>query len=284
MIYRIIQYIQPWEIDDLERQVNTMILSSYHINESKNIIWTVIMNTDIINWDDSKIKKDYFIDKLNYLNFIVNKYYIGDFKIDNKIKGCTDLRRLAKDYKQDYLIWLDSDLFFSYLTLPYLINASKVINEKAFMISPQIIKYWDDSWDILVHDKFIKESYLQRDTFDLNSLHELVLNNTCLIKSNIDIKFGGGWFNLFSKEFINAIPLPEELGSYSQDDTYYSLCGKKLGYKQYILDGVVVSEIGNSFLENKDYLKKQLIIKIKDKNKISNEQFYNIVKKFYESN
>ena len=36
MIYRIVEYIQPWEIDDLERQINQMILSTYQIkNDDK---------------------------------------------------------------------------------------------------------------------------------------------------------------------------------------------------------------------------------------------------------
>ncbi len=284
MINRIVQDKQPWEIDDIERQVNTMILGSYLIEDPRNIVWTIVMNTDVVDWEKSKIQENYFVDKLEYLNHIVNKYYTSDFKVDNSIKGCTDLRRSMIQTQQDYVIWLDSDLFFSYLTLPYLIKASKLLKTDRFIMSPQIIKYWDNSWDVLVHNKFLNEPYNQRDNFDLYSLNDLVVSNECNIKENFNIKFGGGWFNLIPNSLVKSIPLPYELGHYSPDDTYYSFCSIKLKVPQYILEGVVVSEIGNYFLHKKDYLKKQLVSKIQDKNKISDQQFHELIKKFYDSN
>lgn len=284
MVYRILQYIQPWEIDDLERQINVMILGSYYIENPKNVVWNVVMNTESVDWENSKIQESYFIEKLNYLSKIVDKYYTSEFEVNNSIKGCTDLRRSAMHTKQDYVIWLDSDLFFSYLTLPYLINASQSIKDDAFMISPEIIKYWDDTWDIIVHKKFLKEPHNHRDNFDLHSLNKIVTENEFSLSLNHNIKFGGGWFNLFSDQMVKSIPLPDEIGPYGPDDTFYSLCGSRKNIPQYILRGVVVSEIGNSFLEGKDYLKKQLTSKVKDKEKISSQDFYNLIKKFYESN
>jgi hypothetical protein len=261
-----------------------MILGSYLIEDPRNIVWTIVMNMEIIDWDNSKIPESYFVDKLKYLNHVVGKYYTADFKVDNSIKGAADLKRTTVHTNQDYVIFLDSDLFFSYVTLPHIINASKFVEQGKFIISPQIIKYWDDSWDVIVHDKFLKEPHNHRDNFDLHSLNELVTNNEYSLKSNFNIKFGAGWFNLLSDQLIKAVPIPEELGSYGPDDTYYAYCGMRLKVPQYILEGVVVSEIGNSFLENKDYLKKQLVSKITDKSKISDQEFNNLIRKFYESN
>jgi hypothetical protein len=284
MTYRILQYIQPWEIDDLERQIHTMILGSYYIKDPKKIIWTLNMNTDCIDWIESKLPESYFIDKLNYLSNLVHKYFTADFRIDNSIKGAMDIKRTALDSKQDFVIWLDSDIFFSYLTLPNIVSATELLNDEAYILTPQIIKYWDNSWDVIVHEKFLNYPYNHRDTFDLYSLNDLVTKNECSIKSNYNIKLGAGWFNLISDQVIKKIPFPTELGSYGPDDTYLALCATKLKIPQYILQGVVVSEIGNSFLEKKDYLKKQLKSKIQDKQKVSDQDFYNLVKKFYESN
>jgi hypothetical protein len=284
MTYRILQYIQPWEIDDLERQINVMILGSYYIKNPKDVIWKVVMNTEVADWEKSKIGESYFVEKFEYLSSIVSKYFTSEFSIDNQVKGCTDLRRSAVHTEQDYVIWLDSDLFFSYLTLPYLINASESIPDKVYMISPEIIKYWDNSWDIIVHNKFLNEPYNHRDYFDLHSLNKIVTENEFSLDKNYNIKFGGGWFNLFSNDMVKSLPIPEEIGAYGPDDTYYSLCGVRKRMPQYILRGVVVSEIGNSFLEKKGYLKNQMVSKIADKAKISDQEFHNIIKRFYESN
>ena len=284
MIYRIVQYIQPWEIDDLERQIHTNILGSYYINNPKDIIWTVVMNTDIVNWENSGIKMSYFENKLNYLRGLVNNYFTADFKIDNNIKGAASLRRSCENKDQDYVIWLDSDIYFSKFTLPLLIASTKSINTEVFMISPEIIKYWDNSWDCLVHEKFLNEPYNHRDTFDLYSIDDIVSKNDIRLSINDTIKFGAGWFSLFSSAMIKKLHLPEKLGDYGPDDTYYSLCGNKLNIPQYVLRGVFVSEIGNKYLNNKDYIKNELDIIIKDKQKISDSDFYTLIKNFYESN
>jgi hypothetical protein len=279
-IYRIIQYIQPWEIDDLSRQIHDMILASYHIPEDVTIIWDVTMNTDIVDWGTSKLPIEYFIDKFNYLKTIVGYYYQAEFNIDNDIKGCTDKRRNIVNTVQDYVIWLDSDIYFSKLNLPYLINATQHIDDELYMISPQIIKYWDSSWDCLVNQKFINEPFNHRDYFDLYSL-DSISNNEITIKQNSHIKFGGGWFNLFTNKIFEHIIFPKELGSYSADDLYVMLCSHKLNIKQYVLEGITISEIGNKYLHNKNYIKPLLDIKIPDKQKISDSEFNQLIEDFY---
>lgn len=284
MKYRILQYIQPWEIDDLDRQINTMILSSYMIDNPKDIIWEVTMNTDCVDWKNSRIEESYFLNKFRHLKNIVGYYFTEEFNTDDKIRGCTDLRRSAINKNQDYIIWLDSDLYFSHLTLPYMIRASESISAQDYILSPQIIKYWDNSWDSIVHEKFLSEPTNHRDYFDLYCLDTLVSGNDIDVKINSDIKFGGGWFNLFTNSLLSKMKLPEEMGPYGADDTYVSFCSKKLGVQQYVLRGVVVSEIGNKYLKEKDYIKPLLEIKTQDKQKISDEEFYKLIKKFYESN
>lgn len=282
-IYRIVQYIQPWEIDDLFRQVHDMILSYYHIPKDSIVIWDVTMNTDIVNWETSKIPVTYFIDKFNYLKTIAGYYYQAEFNINNDIKGCIDKRRNIKNTTQDYVIWLDSDIYFSKLNLPYLINATQHIKDESYILSPNIIKYWDNSWDCLVNQNFLNEPHNHRDYFDLYSLDNICNNNVSL-KQNNHIKFGGGWFNLFSNKVFKQIDLPEELGSYGADDLYIMLCASILNIKQYILEGIIVSEIGNKYLFNKNYIKPLLDIKISDKQKISDLEFKQLVERFFNEN
>jgi hypothetical protein len=285
MQYRIVQYIQPWEIDDFERQTHVMILSSFNIDSTDDIIWDVTLNASdsIVNWQNSTISKKYIIDKFNYLRGLVAQYYTVEFDTDESIQGCTDKRRSCRHKQSDYIIWLDSDIYFSKSTLPYLINATKMIEDDFFMISPQIIKYWDDSWDVIVNERYLQQPHNHRDFFDSYSIDTEIEKNDISIKLNTNhIKFGGGWFNLFKRDIFDQIPLVDELGSYASDDTYLMLCSRKIDMKQYILTGIIVSEIGARFLHGKEYLKSNFDIILKDRNRISDTHFNTLVNNFYQ--
>jgi len=277
--FRIVQYIQPWEIDDLSRQIEQHIKSSYFILDNNEVIFDITMNMDVVDWDNSKIPPQYFLNKFNYLKTQLKQYFKVEFDLDKNIKGCTDKRRQAQHKIQDFIIWLDSDIYFSYLTLPYLISSTEHITEDNFILSPEIIKYWDSSWDCITHKKFLQEPHNHRDYFDLYELDTLVTNNEIVLRKNYTIKFGGGWFTLIKSTLFNQIPLIDELGSYAPDDTYLSICGISL-FPQYILGGVVVSEIGKRFLDNKDYIKPLLDIKIQNKQKISDNELSQLINKF----
>jgi hypothetical protein len=284
MKYRIVQYLQPWEIDDFERQVHVMLLSSFLIDSADRVIWDVTLNVSdaIVDWQHSSITKQYVLDKFSYLSNLINQYYTVEFDTDELIQGCTDKRRSCQYKDSDFIIWLDSDVYFSKITLPYLINASKVINDSYYMISPQIIKYWDSSWDVIVNDRYLNQPFNHRDTFDLYSIETEVESNKIFIKLNEhEIKFGGGWFNLFKRDVFDHIPLVNKLGSYASDDTYIMVCSKKINMNQYIIDGVIVSEIGARYLVDKDYLKSNFNIKLKDRNRISPDEFNKLLTNFY---
>lgn len=280
--FRLVQYIQPWEIDDFERQMDQLIKSSYFINDDVNIIIDVSMNTNIIDWPQSKISLELFEKKFNYINTKLSYYYTTEFFINDSI-GVTDKRRQCILKQSDYTIWLDSDIFFSIYTLPYLINSVSIITENDFILSPQLIKYWDSSWDCLVNEQYIDMPYNHRDFFDVYSL-DSTFKESVSLNINNTIKFGGGWFNMFTTTILRKIGIPDEIGAYGPDDTYISECAKMLNIPQYILQNIVVTEIGNKFLVNKDFYKELLSIKINEKEKISNQILYNLINKFYEKN
>jgi len=279
MVYRIVQYIQPWEIDDLDRQAEQLIRSSYYLDA--DVIVDVTMNLEVVDWNESKLPASYFVDKFNYIETKLRQYYQTNFDLDNTIRGCTDKRRQAAGKEQDFIIWLDSDLYFPHQLLPLLILASKEISGEDYILSPEIIKYWDHSWDCITNEAFLNEPHNHRDYFDLYSVDHFVSQQDPGIRKNNQIKFGGGWFNMIKSTIFNKVELVEDLGSYAPDDTYLSQCGMKLGIPQYILTGVVVSEIGKKFLTGKDYIKSQLSVKIQDKQKITDQQLNNLILQFY---
>jgi len=279
MKIRIVQYIQPWEIDNFERQVNQLILSSYYIENTKNVIWDVTMNMDIVDWESSKIDKAFFIEKYKYLQTIVNYYYTAEFDTDSSIQGSGDKKRVCAEKDQDYSIWLDSDIFFSTQTLPMLIQSVEQIPEDRYILTPEIVRWWDASWDCIVNKKYINEPHEFRMTFDIYSLESSVDEELSLKKLN-QLKFGAGWFTLLTKKVTDEIKIPIEGGSYGVDDTYFMICGTAIGIPQYVLQGLTIAEMSTKFLENKDYIKKLLHINIKDKNVISPEKYNELIQKF----
>jgi hypothetical protein len=280
MIYRIVQYIQPWEIDDLERQIDQLIKSSYYIDSSSTVILDCTMNLDIVDWQRSKIAKEYFENKFNYIKNKASFYFKTEFDTDNTIRGAADKRRNCAEKKQDYTIWLDSDIFFSIQTLPYIQQATQNITDELYILTSEIIRYWDTSWDCITHAAYLTQPHNHRDFFDLYSLDNVVINNDISIKKLKIPKFGAGWFTLMSDQLIKQIKIPNELGSYGPDDTYIMICSQILQVPQYVLQGVVVTEIGNRYLEHKDYIKPLLDVKITDKQKITDETLYELIHQF----
>jgi hypothetical protein len=283
MIYRIVEYIQPWEIDDLERQVDQLIRGSYYIPNIHTVILDITLNVSIVNWETSKLPKQYFLDKFNYIKSKAEFYFETSFDTDSVIAGCTDKRRSAQNKTQDYIVWLDSDVFFPVTLLPYSIIASESIKEEC-IISPEIIRYWDSSWDCITAEQFLSEPHNHRDYFDMYSVDEISSNHINLKLNSSGVKFGGGWFNMFSDSIFKKIPLVNELGAYAPDDTYVSICSRRFSIPQYLLSGLIVSELGNKFLKDKDYIKPLLDVKIADKEKISDIQFESLIKDLYGKN
>jgi hypothetical protein len=279
---RIVQYIQPWEIDNLERQVNQLILSSYYIENSKNIIWDVTMNLSIVNWESSKIDKSFFIEKFKYLQTIVDYYYTAEFDMDDTIQGSGDKKRVCAEKDQDYSIWLDSDIFFSTQTLPMLIHSTEQITEDRYILTPEIVRWWDASWDCIVNEKYINEPHEFRMTFDIYSLESSV-DSELSLKRLDQLKFGAGWFTLLTKKVTDEIKIPIEGGPYGVDDTYFMICGTAVGIPQYVLQGLTIAEMSTRFLTNKDYIKPLLDVKIQDRERPTAEQFNQLIQNFYET-
>ena len=282
MNYRIVIYIQPWEIDDLERIIRHLILSSYYIDKTDTVILDVTMNTStiLVDWNNSTIDKNYFSSKFLYLNSVASQYFETEFDTAATVQGCVDKRRSANTKSHDYIIWLDPDVFFSIYTLPYLIQSTKQITNSNFVLSPQIIKYWDNSWDCLTYHEFLTQPTNHRDYFDMYSLDSIVSDTSKQLIVNSQVKFGGGWFNLFPSNLFRDINIPDAFGSYGWEDLYVMICCNHLKIPQYIMQGVIVSEIGNTLLNNKNYYKPFISINPLPYDKISEEQFKTIVSNF----
>jgi hypothetical protein len=243
-------HLMPYEIDWFEWQAKQLKIGSHYINHNDNIIIDITLNLNLTDWEKSKIPKQFFIDKFNNIIKICFDWceIITDINQDNTCLGVLDKRRNSirkyKDAKN--FIFLDCDLIFKPQTLKILIDASKLVTNEYYIISPQIPKLWDYSWDILVNHEHINDLWDNKTFIDPYSV--ISKNYGQLIIQEIStFKFGGGWFNLLSANLLRLIDIPNSFGSYGPDDTYIMMCCFLMQYykkdvRQFVLNNMVISE------------------------------------------
>jgi hypothetical protein len=249
MVTQIIMHLLPHEIDWFEEQVDKLIQASTLIKDTDTILLDVTLNLNLVEWERSKIEKQFFIDKFNSIEKLITSYETEFTISDNgECLGCNDKRRDSiKNSKSDTIIFLDTDLLFKTETLPYILEAAKTLPNEYFILSPQLPKMWDNSWDVLVNSNFINEppsheAYRNCKLFEGSQDYGEVK-----VKPMPTFKFAGGMFNLFSTNLLKKIGIPEKLGPYGLDDTfimYASSIIQQTGHDivQYVLEGIVVKE------------------------------------------
>jgi hypothetical protein len=248
MTTQIVIHLLPHEIDWFEWQSKQFKLGSYYISDK--VIIDVTLNLNLTDWNQSQLPKQFFIDKFNQIKTLWD-WSETQFMVDeeNKCLGCDDKRREAiRSTKADNILYLDSDLLFNPELLGYMIESSKLSENEYYIISPQTVRMWDDSWDVITNQKYLTtpadmETYYANDPFKVIMQEQLNLN----LKPIDQFKFGGGWFNLLSTKLLKLTDIPDSFGPYGVDDTYVMICCdimKQKGYniQQYVLENAIVTE------------------------------------------
>jgi hypothetical protein len=246
---QIVVHLLPQEIDWFEWQSKQFKQGSYYLESDDQVIIDVTLNLNLVNWSESKIPKEFFIEKFNQLKQFWDWAEV-QFEIDEEGKcvGCDDKRRQAiRTTTADNILYLDCDLVFKPETLKYVLNASAAAETDYYILTPQIVRLWDDTWDVLVNDKYLMkppgEGYKEEDPFAavVSTVEEVG------IKRIPNFKFGGGWFNLISTKLLKLIDIPDSFGPYGVDDTFVMMCSSEMtkqGYQvfQYVVTELMVAE------------------------------------------
>lgn len=251
-------FILPYEIDDLEITLENLRKASYYCDGKNEIILDVTMCTsdDMVDWKHSSVPKTYFEDKFLTLS---NKtdWCVKYFRNSETIKGCLSHRKMMLEtYKDaDSFTWLDTDIVFDERTFSYIQNTILQISELTnyFIITPEIVKVWDNTWDCIVNENFLdsplnyqktnnpyKDSGLKGEV----SIEEVVNQ----IEGQPHFKFAGGWFSTISSTLLSRVGLPESFGHYGPDDTFIMWAShilkekNKVDIKQFKMKNLVVCE------------------------------------------
>ena len=270
---QIVTHIMPFEIDEYENIINNLVENSKYLEKKDwvSIYATLNLSPQLIDWEDSELDKQFFINKFDQIKEKCNWANEVIFNIieDDSILGTTSQKREAIKGNYDQFIFLDCDIAFHPTTLKYILETSYQVEGKYF-ITPQTVKLWDNTWDILVHNDFINKEYKYEKIHDPKLTYNQNINDIN-IKISSNFKFGCGWFTLYSKDILDFIGIPEWLGHYGPEDTFlmYSseIAKQKYNITQYILEGIYISE---NYLNRDSFYKDK--IKLYNKKSIFRQQ------------
>jgi len=287
MKYHVSIHISPYEIDNYQTFIHQLRRNLNYIDDE--IIFSPYLNlsTYFYDWRNSKLKSDFFVNRFNELNNIVKDECELDSTVnyDDKILGAFSYKTMfLEQYKDkvDAFIWFDSDMIFPDNTIHMLIASHKADDMSKYrIVTPQIHRLWDTTWDVLVNKNYINipASHDNYFGFDGYSLYKSNDEDIFLDTNKQRFKFASGWCNLLSANlFRDLIDFTYDLGHYGPDDTFimnlldYYKFNKGKDISQYIVRNVVVTEnYKHSLNQYKDYITKNDNIKTK-------EEFTNEVK------
>lgn len=270
-------FVFPWEIDSLERVLIGLKEASFNIdpNVKFKLSLTMELSDRRVDWNNSSIPRQFFIDKLDNLKKLVNWCeYEFDINESGTINGAADKKRSdLRKYANtaDAFMWLDTDIYFPKHILYAISTFVNQINEKYYVITPEIIKYWDNSWDCITNKKYLNQPFNHRDFFDMFSLDNECQNmEGAYLEPISQFKFGAGWFTCLSKDLYVKADMPDFIGEYGPDDTWimmfcqaYNQKHGKYIVKQHVMRNIVITELGKTYITDNHY-KKHLKLKTID--------------------
>jgi len=255
---KIVYPFMPWEIDYALFSFSQLKKSLYYLPQDiEFIIETELILSDyIIDWNKSKLSKEFFIERYDSISTLL-KGYKHNKKIYNgdKFYGHLDTQKSAIDTQIDYYITLYPDVLFDEKLLAYYCEAIKSIKNKYFIVTTQITKMWDSSWDIITNPLYQDIPYntwQQKDCFDI--LHNQTNSDQEIKLTPLPISKFAGWIDLVNKEtYENLIPIWDEWEGYGGWDYYGMIVTdnfKRLGgdFQQYLIEGQTIVEWTTGFV------------------------------------
>jgi hypothetical protein len=252
MKVKITYHIMPWEIDFALISFMQLKKSKYYIDPEVNVKITAVLNMSdyLINWDNTKLPKELFKQKFKDLGALLIDYEYDPVIVEgNQIYGILDMQKASYESDVDYYINITQDMYFSETLLASMIEATKHIKNKYFIITPEIYKMWDRSWDEITNEKYLNipyEDWNKADIFDIR--HELKTSGNEMSLYPTQRSKWAWWLDLYSKEFYEDFaPVQEDMKGYGAWDWYTLMLteyakNKGVDFQQYLLRGQTIFE------------------------------------------
>ena len=243
----IVTHVMPLELEMFERFISYYVNTFKYLDPLKDNITlyaTLNLNPELTDWENSELKPQWFIDKFTKTMEGIPSYL--QIIIDDSLWGTTQQKRDVIKMDYDQFIFVDPDIAVHEQLLKIQLMAADKLTGP-FVLSPNIPRWWDDSWDYLVHPDFKQNEFSQFKDLSLwDKTFQQNIDSVDLKMLNT-FKFGCGMHTLYSKEFWDIIGIPEEFGGYGSEDTFAMLASfiaRKAGIdiRQYLLDGIYITE------------------------------------------
>ena len=253
MKVKIIYHMMSWEIDYALFSFSQLKKSKYYLPDNIDITIDSVLNLSSysISWKKSKLPKDYFIEKYNTYSLLLKDYSHNKKIYDgSELYGHLDNQRESVG-NFDYYIAITPRFYFSETLLKDIVTAAQKISKKTFVITPQIHRLCDPSWNVCTDPKYFNipfDDWEKTDTFDIRYNSKSTNWWEIQIQSVMVPKWAG-WFDLYSKDFYeDKFPVPEDWKGYGQWDwwsMYITILTSKtdnnLGIYQYLLRNQTIS-------------------------------------------
>lgn len=252
----------PWELDEAFiafSKITTLkrILSP----EDKIIIHTCLnLSSYLIDWDKTQIPKEFFINKYNYIHKTLYEFDVLTEIYDGpELYGHLDFQRTLIDKNTDYYLSICPDVYFHPHTIYYLIESAKNITDKYFVITPEIPKLWDSSWDFLVSKHLNHYDY---NNWEYRNIHEIIsisqnISDEPFVEKTPMFKWAG-WCDLYNKSFYEQlVPCQKEWTGYGPWDFFgINICTVaknqfNVNVNQYVLRNQIIFDKDIGIYQNK---------------------------------
>ena len=225
-VFQLLTHVMPWEIDYCLVLFDTLGRAKKRTEHYYRIDVALNLSSYCINWKQSKLDRDFFAERMkSYVKLLsgfdeVNlTIYDGDANY-----GHLDLQKAVIKPDNDFYIAICPDQLFDPNILHYFEQATYLIPEKYYLVTAEIPKFWDPSWDIISNSAYDHMSpypagydFLSIDRYD--PLHIAATEEIGLVKLD-GIKFAG-WLDLYNKDFYESlVPVPDHWEGYGQWDLY----------------------------------------------------------------
>jgi hypothetical protein len=256
-------HLMPWEIDNALLTFTQLKKSYFHLAEDVNVTIETVLNlsTKFIDWEESILPKEFFITKYNDISILLSDYnHIKRVYEGDEVYGFLNLQKESISKEVDYYVGICPDIYFSEHLLSLLIESTRVIKNKYFVVTPQIYKKWDDTWDEITDKNYLNVSYSDWDKADIyKTIHEIESNQSEISVIPTDKSKWAWWFDLYNKEFYeNLCPVPEDWNGYGPWDWYSILLSEKalnagVDFRQYLLKGQTILDTSTGFLKEMSF-------------------------------
>lgn len=250
--FKIIQHYMPWEIDYMLLSFSQLKKSKYYLPKDIKVTIEVDLNLSsyIINWDKSKLPKEFFINKAKQLSYLLKDYeYTLKVYDGNELYGGLDAVKKNISVDTDFYISICPDMYFSETLLSYITQFALKVPNKYFIITPQISKLWDYTWDEITNPLYQDipyEGWNEADIFDIRYNNKISTEEISLYPT-IRSKWAG-WCDLYNKAFYEELcPMQKEWKGYGPWDWYSMMLTeyvktKNIDFQQYLLKGETIFE------------------------------------------